>query len=190
MNKLDDLQKALDKFPKDAICRCPDCGKVLETSPSYKQEVWLSETKMLFSCFEAEQTAKEQALRKLLKTLPTKTGREIREFCSCEWTDVEVRNAKKKWVSVETVTALLLDVFREKTIAEEKNVEYAKLVAHQAEEYAEKLRDKVLVSRKQLEGIANASIISDELYERADKNDQSYYMGKRDLAKELLEAQT
>jgi hypothetical protein len=46
------------------------------------------------------------------------------------------------------------------------------------------------VSRKQLEGIANASIISDELYERADKNDQSYYMGKRDLAKELLEAQT
>jgi hypothetical protein len=35
-------------------------------------------------------------------------------------------------------------------IAEEKNVEYAKLVVAQAQDYAEKLREKVIVSRKQL----------------------------------------
>jgi hypothetical protein len=44
----------------------------------------------------------------------------------------------KEWVSVETVTAHLQKILAEKTVAEEKNVEYAKLVAAQAKEYAEK----------------------------------------------------
>lgn len=50
----------------------------------------------------------------------------------------------------KAVQEYLVEVFREKTIAEEKNVEYAKLVVGQAQEYAEKLKGKVLIDRKQL----------------------------------------
>jgi len=58
------------------------------------------------------------------------------------------------WLSVETVTALLQKFVAEKTVAEEKNVEYAKLVAGQAKEYAEKMatvQAKELSLRKELE---------------------------------------
>ena len=61
-----------------------------------------------------------------------------------EWiTDVPRRSylayGKKRLISVETVTAVLQKVLHEKTVAEEKNVEYAKLVAAQAKEYAERM---------------------------------------------------
>jgi DNA-directed RNA polymerase subunit F len=75
-----------------------------------------------------------------------------------------------KWVSVETVTALLQKIVEEKTVAEERNVEYAKLVAGQAKEYAEKLRDKVLVSRKQLED--KKQIIQNLIEETEGENDK------------------
>ena len=73
-----------------------------------------------------------------------------------EWiTDVPRRSylayGKKRLISVETVTAVLQKVLHEKTVAEEKNVEYAKLVAAQAKEYAEKQSGKEQALRKLLE---------------------------------------
>lgn len=61
---------------------------------------------------------------------------------------------EKKWISVEDVKPLLVELFddkgeveaalkiaiKERNEADEKNKEYAKLVAAQAEEYAEKRR--------------------------------------------------
>ena len=93
-----------------------------------------------------------------------------------------------KWVSLEDVTALLVEVFREKTVAEEKNVEYAKLVAAQAEEYAEKLAGKVLVDRKRLEDLMKRQPLPEAFQWIADFKSQYQHWTKK--LKELLEGST
>jgi len=147
MTTSDDLQKALDKFPKlqnyhYRISDYDDLKKAHEhLSEGYNAIIeWEREFAGVFSCFHAKY--------------------------------------EKQMVRLK--------------IAEEKNVEYAKLVASQAEEYAEKLRDKVLVSRKQLEGhvrivcAANPSwSYCEHCYENERKNCPT---GKLLFGKELLES--
>jgi len=160
-----DLQKALDELreaidyiaePFPAFSRCRKTMRIVQD---------------LFSCFQAEQTAKEQSLRKLLEPLDqnaktfsainkhvdslhtialAKTRRQLPSEAEA-WKLLHKALHEDKWVSVETVTALLQKFVAEKTVAEEKNVEYAKLVAGQAKEYAEKQSGKEQALRKLLE---------------------------------------
>jgi len=152
MNKVDELQKALEQF-RDFVGTTPIQDE-REIILKGKILVEFQKVEELFSCFRTKETVKEQSLRKLLeilegkaKTLPqvVETCDFIRDreckkcFGQCEFEGTE--HFKGKWVSVEDVTALLMNLLHEKVLAEEKNVEYAKLVAGQAEEYAEKNAD-------------------------------------------------
>ena len=157
-NGLVDLQKALDEFPRHSLAKeerdqCPIC---------VAQERWHENVVKLFSVFQRERENVDlKGLEQKAKAFG-EIDREIQMQAIRSEKSALVRYLprelfNKRWVSLEDVKSFLMNLLHEKVLAEEKNVEYAKLVASQAQEYAEKLRDKVLVDRKQL---------SDELAKR------------------------
>jgi len=94
-------------------------------------------------------------------------------------------SGKKEWVSVETVTALLVELFRENAIRIEqiKNEKDTKIEALQLAilsiykpeiaKLKRELDEKVMVSRKQLEDIAKASL---DVWEELDGSDAENYI--------------
>lgn len=152
---LEDLQKALAKFPSDNVCHCPKCGHNACVSPSYNQQKWLQELKELFSVFQkTHETVDLKGLEQKAKTLSDLFWENNIEWN--EWLRMGVTEAKQvalapkyqgKWVSLEDVTALLMKLVQERD--DNKLLVVQAVTKLRAKE--EELEGKVLVSRKQLE---------------------------------------
>jgi len=68
-----DLQKALDRIPRPQTWveeDCEDSSKDVRCDNFNEVQTAIDKAKELFSCFQAEQTVKEQSLRKLFKERP------------------------------------------------------------------------------------------------------------------------
>lgn len=158
--KLDELQKALNNQPK---------GKDFKTwkDMAQVQEEFIDGFARKFAVYRAELDLPLPVwLKENAKTLLDIAGVEgslvpaeelKQKICETHCIGIcpsgSCSKFEQKWVSVPEIQPYLTQILRDKTVAEEKNVEYAKLVAGQAQEYAEKIAAKEQAIRKLLEDI-------------------------------------